>query len=124
MIWAQGLNKQDNAKIQKIQRLALLAILRPLRSTPTAGMETIMGWMPLKMHCTKIGLCAYLRIKTLITQRWDGIGKMSKVMGHIHKWAKLEDNILSSNIPRQPKISEKIWIDHRSNGCSHSSETF
>ncbi len=111
LIWAQNLHEQDKVKIQRIQRLALLAIFTPLRSTPTLGMEVVMGWMPLLLHCTEIGLCAFLRTKSTVHQNWDGIGRMTRITGHIRKWEKLEDDILSSNIPRQPKFCSHIWMD-------------
>ena len=107
--WAHDIKELDKLKIQRVQRLALLSILRPLRSTPTAGMEAILGWMPLTMHCEEIGLCAYLRTKEMPRNTWDGIGKMTRASGHIAKWQKLENKFISCDLPRQSKFSKYIW---------------
>ncbi len=110
-VWAHDIKELDKLKLQKVQRLALLSILRPLRSTPTAGMEVLMGWLPLALHCKEMGLCAYLRTKNAAPRNWDCIGKMSKVTGHIAKWNKLENESISADLPRQVKFLINMWSE-------------
>ena len=111
IVWAHDIKELDKLKLQKVQRLALLSILRPLRSTPTAGMEVLMGWLPLALHCKEMGLCAYLRTKNAAPRNWDCIGKMSKVTGHIAKWNKLENESISADLPRQVKFLINMWSE-------------
>ena len=71
VVWANNLSKTAQAKITKVQRLTLLLITQPLRSTPTAGLEVMMGWIPLHIHAREVGMCTYLKIKSSIQSRWD-----------------------------------------------------
>ncbi len=55
VVWANNLLRGLEEKITKVQRLALLLITRPLRSTPTEELEVLLGWMPLPLHAKEVG---------------------------------------------------------------------
>ena len=55
----KGIQKQ----LEKVQRKACLMITRGIQSTPTAGMEAILGLPPLHIYCKGIALNSYIRIE-------------------------------------------------------------
>ena len=62
--WLPRINGKGTQKqLEKIQRKACLMITRGIQSTPTAGMETILGLTPLHIHCKGVALKSYLRIE-------------------------------------------------------------
>ncbi len=52
------------------------------RSTPTAGLEVILGVMPLDLHTQCVAAGAAYRIRGWNRDRWDGIGH-SRLRGHL-----------------------------------------
>ena len=73
MVWA---NKATNYKryLDGVQRLGLLAMAHVLRSTPTAGLEVILGIMLLDLHTQCEEVWAACRVQGRNQDRWDGIG--------------------------------------------------
>ena len=88
VVWAASLREGTMNLLNKVQRLALLSITQPLRSTPTAGLENLMGWLPLGLHAQEIGLSSYIRIKETVSNFWDGQGHHGQ-RGHLSVWRKL-----------------------------------
>ncbi len=112
VVWAARLTKGMENHLNKVQRLALLSITQPLRSTPTAGLEALIGWMPMSLHAQEVGMNTYLRNKDQITTRWDGIGTQRAITGHLGIWRKTEQDSLGLNYPRIKTISERVWIEN------------
>ncbi len=111
VVWANGLTKQAQNKLMKVQRLALTLITQPLRSTPTAALEVMMGWLPLQLYAQEMGMNTYLRNKNSIREKWDGIGKDTRIRGHLGLWRCREKEILSENLPREEKVDRYVWIE-------------
>ncbi len=114
VVWAAGLNKHLCHKLNKIQRLALLGITQPIRSTPTAGLENMVGWMPLKTHAAEIGFNTYLRLKDDFPSCWGGIGKNGKSAGHRKLWQVMEDSFGLLNYPTDISKQRMLWVKENS----------
>ena len=73
MVW---MNKAANYKryLDRVQRLGLLAMAHICHSTPTAGLEAILGVMPLNLHTQCVAVWAACRVWGQNQDRWDGIG--------------------------------------------------
>ncbi len=110
VVWAHGLTKGTERDLTRVQRLAILPITQPLRSTPTAGMEAMLGWMPLSIYVREMGMNTYLRIKDLVRAGWDGIGDQKNIVGHLGVWRTVEVQCIGESFPREKRISEQIWI--------------
>ncbi len=113
VVWAANLTKADKDRLTKVQRKALLPITQPLRSTPTAGLENILGWMPLPLHAERTGLSTYIRIKQLVPSKWDGSGGAGAATGHLSLWKKAESQLYPENYPKETKCSPSFfWRDN------------
>ena len=113
LVWANHLTKGLQDRIQQVQRLAMLAMTHPLRSTPTLGLEVMLGWIPLHLHSKEVGMCTHLRIKDKYNLRWDGIGSKNHAKGHRKLWSKEEEQVLNPLYPREGKIHTRIWMDEK-----------
>ncbi len=74
VVWA---NKAANYKkhLDRVQRLGLLAMAHVCCSIPTAGLEAILGVMPLDLHSQCVTVRAAYRVQGQNQNRWDGIGR-------------------------------------------------
>ena len=61
-------------KLSKLNRLAALTMLPARKSTPTSGLEIILGLKPLDLQIQENALKAILRVYPNATLNWDGIG--------------------------------------------------
>ncbi len=111
LVWSHKITMSMSQKMAKLQRLAMVAITQPLRSTPTAGLEALLGWIPLPLHAQEVGLRAYQRTKQTVRSTWDGIGNSPSAEGHIRRWSKKEREILDENFPREVITEQNVWKD-------------
>ena len=81
MVWA---GKAANCKkhLDRVQRLGFLAMAHVQCSTPTAGLEAILGVVPLDLHTQCVAAQAAYRIRGQNQDRWDGIGR-GCLRGHL-----------------------------------------
>ena len=85
---AWGLKAANFEKeLAKIQRLAMLSMTFVYRSTPSKGLEVILGWHPLHSLVKWQGLRVSLRIKDTFNVKWDGIGR-GKMRSTNFEWMK------------------------------------
>ena len=75
LVWANKINKTLRKKLDSVQRLALLSCTHSMRSTPTAGMEAILGVIPLALYCKEVALKASYRVYP--QQNWFSLGDKS-----------------------------------------------
>ncbi len=111
VVWAHNITKTQEKILNRVQRLAMLPMTQPLRSTPTAGMEVILGWVPLHLHAKEVGWNTHTQTKNLITRRWDGKGNQAITRGHVEVWSRMGDMSTRVTYPQDPRISEYIWIE-------------
>ena len=84
MIWAHTIIKDPILmKLGQLNRLAAIMTSSIRKSTPTAGLEVILGLKPLDVLAQELGVISSLRLKPI--SRWDGLG-LNKSLGHIRVW--------------------------------------
>ena len=65
LVWIQGLQKKNiQQELTRLQRKACLMITRGMQSTPTAGMEAILGLPPVHLWVQGIAIKSYSRLET------------------------------------------------------------
>ena len=69
------------AKLTKLNRLMALTMMPVRRSTPTSGLEVILGLPPIDLKIEELALKAMLRVLPHNRTRWDGLGTSSN--GHL-----------------------------------------
>ena len=83
-LFARMCNKSGiRKKLNGLNRLMALTMMSVRRSTPTSGLETILGLPPLDIKLEEIALNAILRILPHNRTKWDGLGNTSN--GHL-RW--------------------------------------
>ena len=84
LVWAhQDFNKSTSLQFNKLNRLAAIMTSSFRKSTPTAGLEVILGLKPLDLIARESGLRTYQRLKP--SSKWTGLG-LNKKLGHIRTW--------------------------------------
>jgi ribonuclease HI len=109
LVWATSLNKTILKLLDRPQRLAMIAMMSPLRSTPTAGMEVILGITPLDLHIEGEALKARIRTRKDENLTWDGLGKSGK--GHRRVWDDILVPICPDNLPLDIQTRELNWTE-------------
>ena len=106
-VWAPALEKKMiQNKLTKIQRMACLAISGAMRSTPTAGMELILGLPPLDLTMKGEALKCATRLKR--TKRWRSWWSSHRGMtrvDHVH-W--IEREMAKMNIGKLPHDYDSV----------------
>ena len=70
-------------KLNSLNRLMALTLMSVRKSTPTSGLEIILGMPPIDIKLEEMALNAILRILPHNRTRWDGVGRNS--IGHL-RW--------------------------------------
>ena len=99
-VWANKLTKGQSVMLKKAQRHALMAMSSSMRSTPTSGMEVVLGLPPLDIHAKTLATLSRQRTRSTLKDTWDGLGNTSK--GH----RRTHDDILAEVIPRNYPIDQ------------------
>ena len=74
--------------LDKVQRLALMSIIQPQKSTPTRALERLANLPPLYLHLKEKAASTIARIFNSVDKaNWDGIGSENK-RSHLFKWNK------------------------------------
>ena len=71
--------------LTRLNRLVLTGLSPVRKSTPTAGLEAIMGLKPLDLAIQEAGLLAFWRWRPKVS--WISTGKDSTSWGHIRSWS-------------------------------------
>ncbi|XP_040582163.1 uncharacterized protein [Lepeophtheirus salmonis] len=84
LIWGHSITTKKSAIkiLNKIQRKILLAMTQTLRSTPTAGMESVLGIIPLDLFLQSQATKSRWRTRHFLVDTWDGIGNLPTRRGH------------------------------------------
>jgi hypothetical protein len=83
IVWADKLNQTQIEKLERVQRRSLCHITQPIfKSTPTKGMEALLGIPPLDLHAQELALNSRFRTRNLVKKTWDGLAA-SGMKGHI-----------------------------------------
>ena len=121
IVWGHRMTAGTTNKLTSLQRIAIVATVQPLRSSPTAGLEVMMGWIPLDLHVKEMGLNAFTRLQSNIHSKWDHIGTQRKMMGHIGLWSKELRRLYPKSYPNVERLDYRVWYpdNHVPEVCSH-----
>ena len=73
--------------LRKLNRMAINTIVKVPRSTPTRGLEIILGIAPLHLQIKKEGLAAYHRLRRQLPLEWSGTyGNVTYSTSHRRYW--------------------------------------
>ncbi len=103
VVWATNMKMISRRRIRKVQRLSLLSIFRPLRSTPTAGMECMVGWQPLDDYCEEMGTHTFLRIRDTL------VHPNLAPNGHLKWWKNIAYRCIDKEYPVLGQTFKRIW---------------
>ena len=108
-VWGASLTVGLKRRLTGLQRLALVAMTQPLRSAPTAGLEAMMGWIPLDLHVQEIGLNTFSRLHMCYSPIWDHIGTGARMRGHLGLWNRELSKQYPAGYPREVGITRWVW---------------
>ena len=109
IVWAHNTTKTMRIEMHKLQRKAMLSMTSSMRSTPTAGMEVVLGLTPLDLHAEELAVKTRLRTRYMLTDTWDGIGNTTK-RGHRFLIDSTLRNIPSTNLPLDTTTRSMSWL--------------
>ena len=108
MVWGHtSLNKSTLDKLRQLNRLAACLTSSVRRTTPSAGLEVILGLKPLELVAMESGLLDSLRWVPKI--KWDGLGTQG-ARGHVWTWSHLGHKLgLGTAIPDRSGLRCFNW---------------
>ena len=108
IVWSTYLSEGNKNRLKSVQRKAMMLMTASMRSTPTDGMEAVLGLLPLDLQAQQEATKARLRLRHTSVDKWDGIGK--KYIGH-RRW---HDNILTELLRGENSTdvmqTKKAWL--------------
>lgn len=116
IVWANKLTQTQRQKLTRVQRKFLLSITSSMRSTPTSGIEAIMGVKPLDLKAQEDAAKTRWRIKERIQSTWDGLGNKK---GHQRHW---DDVLAKSGILGKSEIIPRCMVKPVRKGRREDSE--
>ena len=69
VVWAYKLKQHHAKSLDSVQRQPFMSLAHSMRSTPTAGLEAILGIPPLALHCLELALRTAYRLH--VSQGWQ-----------------------------------------------------
>ena len=79
-------------ELDKVQRLALVCAVSPIKSTPTRALERLCNLVPLEHHLKMKSANTIARIFNAVSKsRWDGLSVKGCLSGHLFLWNKTLD---------------------------------
>ena len=113
VVWATGLDKKGNKLIlTRIQRLACKMITGSMHSTPTAGMEILLGLRPIEIELKAAALSTCIRL--VRAGHWLSDNQVTK--SHTKRLNEIRENIPELHFP-QDKSSRKIRSKNKFYTC-------
>ncbi len=109
VVWGASLTAGLKTRLTGLQRLVLVAMTQPLRSAPTAGLEAMMGWIPLDLHVQEIWLNTFSRLHKCFSPKWDHIGTGARMRGHLGLWNRELSKQYQAGYPREVGITRWVW---------------
>ena len=106
--WSQSITGTIKTKLGKLQRKALLSMTASMRSTPTTGMEVVLGLIPLDLYTEQTGLSARARTRHSTPGTWDGVG--TNLIGHRLRHDKILEKFYPRSLPVDQITPRRDWI--------------
>ena len=87
MIWGHRAPANE-AKLRRVNRMALDTFASFPRSTPTTALEVALDVPPLHLHCLREGLASRVRLQGVVGLDWDGTSHTTNhATSHLLHWA-------------------------------------
>jgi len=110
IVWAHKISPIMKKHLDRVQRLALLAITSSMRSTPTTGMEVVLGLLPLDLHAQAEAVKARLRTRAMLKASWDGLGNQKNpTKGHQRALDDKLETICPKGFPLDAQPKKLNW---------------
>ena len=109
LVWAHSINSTNIKKLNSLQRTILKALCSPLRSSPTSGLEAMIGLIPLDLHIKSEALKSRARTRRILVDNWDGIGR-GKLRGHRQILDSELNEIIPPNLPIDLIPKRLNWV--------------
>ena len=110
LMWANSITGMIKNDLAKLQRKAMLNLTSSMRSTPTTGMEVVLGLLPLDLYAAEAATQARQRTRAHLTDGWDGIGNAK--LGHRRKADSILNKIPTANLPSDQLTTRRVWTTH------------
>ena len=108
LVWGHlELNQSTLDKLRQLNRLAACLTSPVKKSTPSTGLEVILGLKPHDLVAMESGMADSICLKPRI--RWDGIGFRS-TWGHVLTWDKLRLGFGLGNAPPEKTVHVPLLI--------------
>ncbi len=109
LVWANDIPPTYEILLDRVQRKTLLAMTRALRTSPTRGLEVLMGLPPIRLHLQEQATRAWSRIRNfeVIRVTWDGTG--GRRLGHRAVWEKILTQIPITTLPDDTVVADFNW---------------
>ena len=123
MVWGHVIDEEEShvKVLRRLNRLAISTIVKVPRSTPTQGLEIILGVTPLHLQIRKEGLSTYYRLRRQTAINWAGVHtNLTYAVSHRRYWeylledAGLEDFQAASDTCHVPRPELKFVLDTES----------
>ena len=81
-----------------------------MRSTPTQGMEVVLGLLPLDLQTQLTATLSRFRTRKILIDGWDGLGNLKK--GHRRSFDKIINLHCDPFLPVDSKPLQRVWLDN------------
>ena len=120
IVWAGSLDKSRNLEqMRKVQRMACLMITGAMPSTPTAGMETLLGLEPIECYMKKEALAAGIRLmnngqwRTRFGETLSKKSHAKRIDKIVNKYPELKHPQDKLTVKQKVKPAYNTVIEHR-----------
>lgn len=110
LVWAQDITDTIKGRLTRLQRKALLGMCHSMRSTPSAGMEVVLGVQPLDIYNRLTAALARVRTRRLLIDGWDGLGSLKK--GHRRKLDDIVNLYCDPYLPVDAQVLRRLWLEN------------
>ena len=103
VVWTTSLEKKGNNNIlTKVQRLACKMITGCMHSTPTAGMEILLGLKPIELELEAASLMTSIRLER--SKHWINEGILTK--SHVNRLDEMKEGMPELQYPQDKSIKK------------------
>ena len=109
--WGHVLDEEETyaTKLRRLNRLAMSTIVKVPRSTPTQGLEIILGVTPLDLHIKREGLATYNRLQKQLPLTWEGTyTNLTYSVSHRKYWVLMAEDAGISNFRADSDICNVV----------------
>ncbi len=110
LVWGHDINKTMKRMMRRLQRVALMQVARPWRTTAAEALDAILGIRPLHLTIKELAAKARLRTSTQ-KEDWDGVNDRGKLAGHRGVWDSHLEECGVKELPRDVTTKSMWWTE-------------